>query len=234
MRAGDGKPDTAVTYLPEGLFQESAFNLERTQSLVKQARARRTRDQVLDAAAAEFALHGYAATNLTTVAVRTGMTKGALYGHFPSKKALARALVSQSTDTWNAIRHSVAEVSAGATLQGLILAVARQMTDDTRFRAALRLAADCTLPKGGAPDLTACIRREVASAAHRAQRHRDQSDPLAGHAPETVAHLLLAVAYGLSLTAEREAPGRCAATADSVWKLLLTALYLEAPAERGS
>lgn len=194
----------------------------------------RTRDQVLDAAAEEFALHGYAGTNLATVAIRTGMTKGALYGHFPSKKALARALVSQSADTWNGIRRSAARASADATLQGLIQAVARQMADDTRFRAALRLAADCTLPIGGAPDLTACIRREMTAAAHHVQQAHDQSSPLARHSPEAVAHLLLAVAHGLSFTAEREALGRSAATADSVWKLLLAALRLEVLTECGS
>jgi AcrR family transcriptional regulator len=187
----------------------------------------RTRDQVLDAAAEEFALHGYAGTNLATVAVRTGMTKGALYGHFPSKRALASALVNQSTETWNGIRRSVARASADTTLQGLALAVARQMKDDTRFRAALRLAADCTLPVGGAPDLTACIRREMAAAARHAQRNHDRHSPLTTHSPEAVAHLLLAVTYGLSFAAEREAPGRSPATADSVWKLLLSALHLE-------
>jgi AcrR family transcriptional regulator len=197
---------------------------------MKQARAMRTRDQVLDAAAEEFALHGYAGTNLATVAVRTGMSKGALYGHFPSKKALADALVTQSKETWNNIRNSVGEASADAALRDLALAVGRQMAHDTRFQAALRLAADGTLPVGGAPDLLACIRQEMAAAAYRSQQTHDHDSVLATYPPDVVARLLLTVACGLSFPAERGASGRSPATTDSVWKLLLAALHLADPA----
>ncbi|NEC33594.1 TetR/AcrR family transcriptional regulator [Streptomyces rubrogriseus] len=196
---------------------------------MKQARAMRTRDQVLDAAAEEFALHGYAGTNLATVAVRTGMTKGALYGHFPSKKALADELVSQSTETWNTIGRSIAETACApeTALRALVLAVSRQMKHDIRFRAALRLAADCTMPAGGAPDLLDRIRREMAAAARDTQQQQAPYSPLATQPPDVVVHLLLTVAYGLSFAAERGAPGRSPATTDKVWELLLTALQLE-------
>ncbi|WP_052845191.1 TetR/AcrR family transcriptional regulator [Streptomyces sp. NRRL S-31] len=195
---------------------------------MKQARAMRTRDQVLDAAAEEFALHGYAGTNLATVAVRTGMTKGALYGHFPSKKALADALVSQSAEAWSSIGRSItASCAPETTLRALVLAVSRQMKHDVRFRAALRLAADCTMPVGGAPNLLDRIRREMATATRHAQQQHTPRSPLAAQPPDVVVHLLLTVAYGLSFAAERGAPGRSPATADRVWKLLLTALQLK-------
>jgi AcrR family transcriptional regulator len=51
-----------------------------------------TREKLLDAAAADFARLGYASTNLEQVASRLRLTKGAIYGHFPSKAAVAAEL----------------------------------------------------------------------------------------------------------------------------------------------
>ncbi len=58
----------------------------------KQARALRTYDRVLDAAAYEFARYGYTNANLQNIADRIRLTKGALYGHFANKEELAAAL----------------------------------------------------------------------------------------------------------------------------------------------
>ncbi|MFD1277943.1 TetR family transcriptional regulator [Streptomyces kaempferi] len=156
----------------------------------------------MNAAAEEFALHGYAATNLAIVATRTGMTKGALYGHFASKRALADALVSESAQTWAATldRSGAADE---LSLKELALAVGRQMKSDTRFRATIRLAADCTRTTGGAPELLAHIRREITAAADRARREAPRSSPLAAQSPQVVAHLLLTVAYGLTFVSEQ-------------------------------
>jgi AcrR family transcriptional regulator len=52
-----------------------------------------TRESILDAAAAEILQHGYAASSLSAIASRLGLTKGALVRRFPSKEALAQALV---------------------------------------------------------------------------------------------------------------------------------------------
>ena len=52
-----------------------------------------TRESILDAAAAEMLQHGYAASSLSAIASRLGLTKGALVRRFPTKEALAQALV---------------------------------------------------------------------------------------------------------------------------------------------
>ncbi|WP_254394885.1 TetR/AcrR family transcriptional regulator [Streptomyces sp. AC512_CC834] len=206
------------------LLRGAACITEGNSTLIKQARAIRTRDQILNAAAEEFALHGYAATNLAIVATRTGMTKGALYGHFASKRALADALVSESARTWASLDRSGAadEVS----LKELVLAVRRQMKSDTRFRATVRLAADCTRTTGGAPEVLARIRHRITAAADRARQEAPQSSPLAVQSPHIVAHLLLTVVYGLTFVSEQGSDGRQQDAGDEVWQLVLGSLGL--------
>lgn len=58
-----------------------------------QRRAIATRDHIVSAAAEHFNTVGYAATNISDILAGTGTSKGALYHHFPSKKALAQYLV---------------------------------------------------------------------------------------------------------------------------------------------
>ena len=55
-----------------------------------------TRQAILDAAGAEFAAHGYAATGINAIVDRAEFTKGALFHHFPDKRALALAWVEES------------------------------------------------------------------------------------------------------------------------------------------
>lgn len=52
-----------------------------------------TRRAILEAAGAEFVRHGYAGAGLGGIVARAEMTKGALFHHFPDKRALAVAWV---------------------------------------------------------------------------------------------------------------------------------------------
>lgn len=60
----------------------------------------RTKQALLQAAAVEFAAHGYAATVLQHVSDRIGMTKGSVYFHFPTKAELARSVGEAWTAMW--------------------------------------------------------------------------------------------------------------------------------------
>lgn len=64
---------------------------ERTQ--VKQDRAVRTRQAILEAAAVVFEEHGYDAAKLSDIVSIANVTKGALYFHFDSKDDLAQAVI---------------------------------------------------------------------------------------------------------------------------------------------
>ncbi|MCD4689472.1 MAG: TetR/AcrR family transcriptional regulator, partial [Desulfuromonadaceae bacterium] len=54
-----------------------------------------TRQTILDAAAQEIHLHGFQAASLSRILATTGLTKGALYHHFPNKQALGYAVLEE-------------------------------------------------------------------------------------------------------------------------------------------
>ncbi|MGH2720601.1 MAG: ScbR family autoregulator-binding transcription factor, partial [Actinomycetota bacterium] len=63
-------------------------------------RAEATRRHILDVAARAFAHGGYAGTSLNDLIRESGVTKGGFYFHFPSKEALALAVVREKQEQW--------------------------------------------------------------------------------------------------------------------------------------
>lgn len=57
--------------------------------------AEQTRQALLEAAATAFAEHGFAATSIADIAASARVTKGAVYHHFPDKRALFEAVLNQ-------------------------------------------------------------------------------------------------------------------------------------------
>ena len=58
-------------------------------------RAPDTREQILSAAYREIHVNGFQSASLSNILARTGVTKGALYHHFPNKTALGYAVVDE-------------------------------------------------------------------------------------------------------------------------------------------
>jgi TetR/AcrR family transcriptional repressor of nem operon len=54
-----------------------------------------TREKILDAAFQEIHRHGFQAASLSNIIDRTGLTKGALYHHFPDKDSLGLAVIEE-------------------------------------------------------------------------------------------------------------------------------------------
>ncbi len=54
-----------------------------------------TRERILDAAFAEIQRQGFQAASISAILAETGLTKGALYHHFPGKKELGLAVVDE-------------------------------------------------------------------------------------------------------------------------------------------
>jgi TetR/AcrR family transcriptional regulator, transcriptional repressor for nem operon len=54
-----------------------------------------TRKKMLDAAFTEIHKNGFQAASITQILADTGLTKGALYHHFPDKKALGLAVIEE-------------------------------------------------------------------------------------------------------------------------------------------
>ncbi|WP_052434418.1 TetR/AcrR family transcriptional regulator [Streptacidiphilus melanogenes] len=194
--------------------------------MVKQARAWLTRDRVLDAAAQEFAIHGYEPTKLHDVIARTGMTKGALYAHFGSKHQLASALVDESTAHWNRIRAAptAPPPSAEAALTELIRRLGAEFDTNIRFRAALRLVSDSEWPLDDPDGLFRGIHRELVTRIRGAQEEKELT---AAHPPESLAYLILAILYGAAhMQAAWGTPMGDRIGLDHAWRVLCTILGL--------
>lgn len=54
-----------------------------------------TRDKIVDAAYQEIYRHGFQAASLSNILAKTGLTKGALYHHFPTKNDLGFAVIEE-------------------------------------------------------------------------------------------------------------------------------------------
>lgn len=115
-----------------------------------------TRQRLLTAAFEEMYRHGFQGASLDTILARAGVTKGALYHHFPDKAALGYAVVDevvrglllerwlglldQSTDPVTALQRTLRQRTAGLTVLELELGcplnnLAQEMSPlDDRFR----------------------------------------------------------------------------------------------------
>ncbi|MER6265223.1 TetR family transcriptional regulator [Streptomyces sp. NPDC059688] len=190
--------------------------------MTQQERARRTRERVLTAAAEVFASQGYSRATLSSVADRIGMTKGALYGHFSSKRSLAGALIDESRQAWTSLRteYDTPGADAGGVLEEVVVGFAGRLQSDVRLRAGVRLAADCPILARALSDILVEVHGALMELVRRAQR--DSGFP--AYSPRLVAHLVMIVMYGLL----HAPPGRVeedrAAGGESLWRLLFNAL----------
>ena len=75
--------------------------------MAMQQRAVLTRGRVLTAAAEVFARTGFLAASMNDIVDAAGVTKGAVYFHFPSKEALAVAIVEEQFAQWPAMVEAV-------------------------------------------------------------------------------------------------------------------------------
>ncbi|WP_433271979.1 TetR family transcriptional regulator [Actinosynnema sp. CS-041913] len=83
------------------------------------AQGARTRAGLVAASIELFDRQGYEGTSLDSVCRAISVTKGALYRHFPSKQALAVAVVEEHFRRWHEVRAEVEDSGAGP-LQTLI------------------------------------------------------------------------------------------------------------------
>ncbi len=82
--------------------------------------------EILAAALALFAEHGFAATRLEDVARRAGLSKGTIYLYFPTKEALFRAVVRQGVVPNIAAMEAMAASHTGSAA-ALLGEIARRM-----------------------------------------------------------------------------------------------------------
>lgn len=90
-----------------------------------------TRDKLLQAAFGEIYRRGFQAASLDTILAKAGVTKGALYHHFPDKASLGYAVVDEVVKGFLLERWGVLEPSSGdpvTTLQRILRRRAANLT----------------------------------------------------------------------------------------------------------
>ncbi|MEV7028160.1 TetR family transcriptional regulator, partial [Kitasatospora sp. NPDC093558] len=134
--------------------------------MVKQARAARTRQMLLDAAAAEFDRTGYGSTSLAQVARAAEISLGAVTFHFASKNALANAVQGRGRSLTRSLVDRVLADGARplCSVEDLTVGLARLLENDVAVRCAARLSRE--RPRCAAswrsvwvPDLLALLER---------------------------------------------------------------------------
>ncbi|MFG1920733.1 TetR/AcrR family transcriptional regulator [Cryptosporangium sp. NPDC048952] len=94
-----------------------------------------TRQRILDAATKLFEQRGFAGTSIRDLAVLCGMTKAALYYHFPSKEEVLQALITPFLDDVDRI---VAATAAGQWSRAeLVKRLITQMNERGEFLTAV-------------------------------------------------------------------------------------------------
>ncbi|MBG0855466.1 TetR family transcriptional regulator [Streptomyces spinoverrucosus] len=136
-----------------------------------QARAARTRQALVRAAAFEFDRHGYAGASIVQVCRAAGITTGALAFHFGTKSELADAVQDHGCAAARAVVDRVrAEASSTPALSlvvDLTTHLARLLEEDTVTRSAARLTRE---RPGIAPAWWSAWLPTVSELADRAQR----------------------------------------------------------------
>ncbi len=188
--------------------------------MARQARAVRTRRTILEAAAAVFDEFGYEGASTTEILARSGLTRGALYFHFPSKEAIADAVVDAQAEALVPPPH---KVRLQATID-LTMAFAERLRGDVVLRAAVRLSVEQASYR--TPNATAyrgpadVILSLLTSASH-------EGELLATVDPEEVTQLIVGAFTGIQLLSQvyedrQDLPRRIAV----LWKYLLPSLAI--------
>ncbi|MFF9815311.1 ScbR family autoregulator-binding transcription factor [Streptomyces sp. NPDC014006] len=114
--------------------------------MAKQERSERTLEKLTVAAAEQFALHGFVKSTLGGVSRAAGVTKGALFFHFPTKDDLADAVQKRGQDILEAMLTDLtyAEKSCLQVLVDALHALSGMLRSDPFIKAGVRIARERT------------------------------------------------------------------------------------------
>ncbi|MEU8483833.1 TetR family transcriptional regulator [Streptomyces sp. NPDC048641] len=176
--------------------------------MARQERAELTRRRLIEAAAAEFAAHGYAGTSLLGIVKSAGVTMGALTFHFSSKSALADAVQEAGAAATRAVLHG-GEADPG--LRGVLvdtLALAEALETTPSIRAAARFTRE---GRGAESNWYAAW---IPHMRESLERGWPDEHPGSGLTPVSTAALLTYVMAGVEATASARGALRDASGAD--------------------
>ena len=183
-------------------------------------RADTTRQRLIAAASRQFARHSYSMVSLDDILAEAELTKGAMYFHFPSKQALALAIIDDLAEMSHAaVTELLARKMSGLeTLIDLVCVRAVQDTQHDVARAGARLldtldntaALPTTVWQTWIEFVTTLIQKAVT-----------EGDVVDDHDPEDVAKMLVALWAGIRRISDVDQPEHYLDNLQKVWILAL-------------
>ncbi|OBG23075.1 hypothetical protein A5764_12020 [Mycobacterium sp. 852002-51057_SCH5723018] len=179
-----------------------------------------TRQRLIAAAARQFAHRPYSMVSLDDILSEAELTKGAMYFHFPSKQALALAIIDDLTEmSGAAVTELLARKMSGLeTLVDLVYLRAVQDTQQEVARAGVRLLE--TLENTTAVP-TALWQSWIDFVTTLVQKAIIEGDIIEDHDPEDIAKMLVALWIGIRRISDPEQPETCLDNLQKAWLLAL-------------
>lgn len=186
-------------------------------------RADLTRQQILRAAAHQFAQRPYHDVGLDDILAEAELTKGAMYFHFRSKHALAVAVIEEQLAAANAAAQKLLDrkLSGLETLVDICYMMAVADLSREAARAVLYLLPVVGRAEGLQKGLLADWTETLAVAAGRAVVEGDITEQ---HDPHDVARLLVALYLGLHQAGNLDEPEQFLLQLEKTWSVVLIGL----------
>jgi TetR/AcrR family transcriptional regulator, transcriptional repressor for nem operon len=183
-------------------------------------RADTTRQRLIAAASRQFAHRSYSMVSLDDILAEAELTKGAMYFHFPSKQALALAIIDDLNEM---SRAAVAELltrqmSGLETLIDLVCLQAVQNTQNEVARAGVRLLETVDNPTSLPTTLWQSWIEFVTTLIQKAVTEGDVVDH---HDPEDIAKMLVALWVGIRRISDLDQPEHYLDNLQKAWILAL-------------
>lgn len=196
-----------------------------------QARALETRSAIVRAAAEAFVKHGFSGASISEIAAEAGVTKGALYFHFPSKAALGSAMIQAQREANAELEDKIRRIDGNQLdlIERMTRELAGRLVADPTLRAAMRLAVE----QGETEDAVISetygawerLVAEVATAA------RARGELAARVEPAQLARFLVSAFTGMQTVSVVSSSLRdLESRVDEMWRLLRPALEPAGPA----
>jgi TetR/AcrR family transcriptional regulator, transcriptional repressor for nem operon len=189
---------------------------ERAMTEASERRAGTTRQRLIAAASRQFAQSPYSMVSLDDILAEAELTKGAMYFHFPSKQALALAIIDDLTEMSRAaVTELLARKMSGLeTLIDLVYLLAVQDTQDEVARAGVRLLETLdhttTLWQSWIEIVTTLVQKAIA-----------EGDVVDHLDPEDLAKMLVALWVGIRRISNLDQPDQRLDNLQKAWILAL-------------
>ena len=182
-------------------------------------RAGTTRERLIAAASRQFAHRAYSMVSLDDILAEAELTKGAMYFHFPSKEALAVAIIDDLTEMSRAaVTELLARKMSGLeTLIDLVYVLVVQDTQHEVARAGVRLLETLHTTTALPPVWQTWIEFVTTLI----QKAVTEGDVIDRHDPEDIAKMLVALWAGTRRISEPDQPEQRLDNLQKAWILAL-------------